>query len=132
MTLTDPIADMLTQIRNAGLVGHKRIRIPASKVKKALAELLVREGYIAKVTVKEDSVQDNLDIFLKYDTKGKLVIKKMMRVSRPGQRLYSGWQKIPWVLNGVGVVVVSTSQGLMAGQEARKKKLGGELICKVW
>lgn len=129
--MTDPIADMLTRIRNAALARHDRTEIPASKLKKAVADILKSEGYIADVRASEGDT-DKLTIVLKYGRDRSSAIDGVRRVSRPGRRVYVKHDRIPRVLSGLGISILSTSHGLMSDRDARKHKLGGELICEVW
>lgn len=129
--MTDPIADMLTRIRNAALARHDRTEVPASKLKKAVADILKSEGYIADVRPSEGS-GDKLTIVLKYGRDRSSAIDGVRRVSRPGRRVYVKHDRIPRVLSGLGISILSTSHGLMSDRDARKHKLGGELICEVW
>jgi small subunit ribosomal protein S8 len=129
--MTDPIADMLTRIRNAAMARHDRTEVPASKVKKAVAEILKSEGYIADVRPSEGS-PGKLTIVLKYGRDRASAIDGVRRVSRPGRRVYVRHDHIPRVLSGLGISILSTSHGLMSDREARRLKLGGELICEVW
>lgn len=129
--ITDPIADMFARLRNAALASHDVVVIPASKIKEQIAQLLKREGYIYDVERVEQSPQDNLRITLRR-VDGILAFKNFDRMSTPGQRLYVKATEIPHVMNGHGIAIVSTSQGLMTDKEARKSGLGGELISKVW
>lgn len=130
--LTDPIADMLTRIRNATLVRHKQVLMPSSKMKVAIARILKDEGYIQNYQVTKDQPQPQLRIILKYDQQRQPVITGLRRVSKPGRRVYMKRQEIPWVLSGMGTVIISTPQGIMTGQKARRLGLGGEVICYVW
>jgi len=133
MSMTDPIADMLTRIRNAGHARHRRVDVPASKMKAAIARILEEEGYIQGTRLIKEGPQGTLRIFLKYDeTQGGCVIRGLKRVSMPGRRVYVSREAIPRVLGGYGVCIVSTSQGLMTGLVARQKGIGGELVCQVW
>lgn len=127
--MTDPIADMLTQIRNAQRVNKSGVVLPLSKVKFRIAEILKNEGYVKEV--KRIDKEKLLKITLKYSNDSR-VIKEIKKISRSGQRIYVGYYDIPRVLGGLGIVIVSTSQGLMTGKDARKRKLGGELICRVY
>jgi len=129
--MTDPIADMLTRIRNAALARHDRTEVPASKLKKAVADILKSEGYIADVRPSEGNT-DKLTIVLKYGRDRASAIDGVRRVSRPGRRVYVKHDRIPRVLSGLGISILSTSHGLMCDRDARKHKLGGELICEVW
>jgi small subunit ribosomal protein S8 len=129
--LTDPIADMLTRIRNAALARHDRTEVPASKMKKAVADILKSEGYIADVRPSEGNT-DKLTIVLKYGRDRSSAIDGVRRISRPGRRVYVKHDRIPRVLSGLGISILSTSHGLMSDRDARKHKLGGELICEVW
>ncbi len=125
--LTDPIADMLTRIRNAHLALHKEVNVPRSKMKEAIAAILKQEGYIEGVTVSER----NITISLKY-YKGKAVISGLKRISTPGRRVYVGAQGIPKVQNGLGICILSTSSGVLDGVSALDRKVGGELLCEIW
>lgn len=125
--LTDPIADMLTRIRNAHLALHKEVNVPRSKMKEALAAILKQEGYVEDVAVDGD----NIVITLKY-LKGRPVISGLKRVSTPGRRVYVNSRQIPRVQNGLGICILSTSSGVMDGGTAREKKVGGELLCEIW
>ena len=133
--LTDPIADILTRIRNASMVYKTEVLSPYSKEREALAKVLVKEGYLKKIKKQraksKDKKRKNLVLELKYSGK-RPAIKKIIRISRPGLRVYSAYKKLPKVLSGFGIVIVSTSKGIMTGKEAKKKKLGGEIICKIW
>ncbi len=129
--MTDPIADMLTRIRNAALARHDRTEVPASKMKKAVAIILKSEGYIADVK-ESDGGTDKFTIVLKYGRDRASAIDGVRRVSRPGRRVYVRHDRIPRVLSGLGISILSTSHGLMSDRDARKHKLGGELICEVW
>ena len=130
--MTDPIADMLTRIRNAGLARHDRTEVPASHVKEALALILKSEGFIADVRPSEGDGPKKLTIVLKYGRDRQSAIDGVRRVSRPGRRVYVRHDRIPRVLSGLGISILSTSSGLMSDREARRRKIGGELICEVW
>lgn len=132
--MTDPIADMLARIRNAAMARHDVTHIPASKIKKSIAELLQREGYISSVTEEEWGPQKRktITVTLKYGNDRRAAFAGLRRVSKPGRRVYVGHGEIPRVLDGLGVSIISTSQGLMTDREARTKKVGGELLCEVW
>ncbi len=132
MTMTDPIADMLTRIRNAITVSYETVDIPASRLKVNIAKVLKDEGMIRNFKVLQGEPMKSLRVVLKYDEKGRPVITGLKRVSRPGCRVYSGAENIPQVLNGYGISIVSTSKGLMTDREARKRNLGGEILCNVW
>ena len=134
MTMTDPIADMLTRIRNANAAMFDSVKMPSSKLKENLAKVLEKEGYIAgfSVTPTEGRPGSTLEINLKYSVDRKKTIVGIKRVSKPGLRIYKKSDQMPKVLGGVGVAVVSTSRGLMTDREARKAKLGGEVLCYVW
>ncbi len=134
MTMTDPIADMLTRIRNANSTQLERVKMPSSKVKEALAAILEREGYIAGYGVKpnESGPGATLEITMKYSEDRERTIAGIQRVSKPGLRIYARADRIPRVLGGIGVAVVSTSRGLMTDREARRQRLGGEVLCFVW
>jgi small subunit ribosomal protein S8 len=130
--MTDPIADMLTRIRNAAKARQRRVDIPASKLKKAIADLLVREGYIKSVKMIEEGPQGILRVYLKYRQDRSPAFEGLVRVSRPGLRRYAAKDGMPKVLGGYGTVVVSTSRGILTGHEARIAGIGGEVLCKVW
>ena len=130
--MTDPIADMLTRIRNAIRANHPRVDIPGSKLKLELARILKEEGYINNFTTKGEGPKYAIRIFLRYDAKGTSSITHLSRVSRPGRRVYVGAGEIPRVLGGYGVNIVSTSQGLMSGKNARKANVGGEILAEVY
>lgn len=132
MTMTDPIADMLTRIRNANMVRHEKLELPASNVKKDIAEILKREGFVRDVEYVEDDKQGMIRIFLKYGSNNERVITGLKRISKPGLRVYAKTNEVPRVLNGLGIALVSTSQGLVTDKEARAKKVGGEIIAYVW
>jgi len=132
MSMTDPIADMLTRIRNATVAKHRRVDVPASKMKESIAKILKEEGYIQSVRRIEDGPQGTLRIFLKYDDARGCVIRGLERVSKPGRRVYVSRQDIPRVMGGYGTSILSTSQGIMTGLAARQKGIGGELVCQVW
>jgi small subunit ribosomal protein S8 len=137
MSMTDPIADMLTRIRNALIVGHTSVAMPASKIKVAIAKILKEEGYISSYEVVDGSLppQKVLRVRLKYvgERRERMpVITGLERVSRPGRRVYTGKQEIPWVLSGMGIAILSTPKGVMTGQRARQLGVGGEVLCKVW
>ncbi len=127
--MTDPIADMLTRIRNASRVSKGEVALPYSRVKFEIAKILEKEGYLAGVSA--DEAKRTLVLVLRYEAKRPLV-RDLQRLSKPGRRLYVGWQEIPRVMSGLGVTILSTSQGIMSGGEARKRKLGGELLCEVY
>ncbi len=130
--VTDPIADMLTRIRNAVAVGHERVAMPSSKVKVRLAQILVDEGFIDRYDVSEEGYRRRLELVLRYGDRRRPVIEGLKRISRPGHRVYRGSRELPRVQGGIGVAVVSTSQGLLPDREARRRHLGGEILCEVW
>jgi small subunit ribosomal protein S8 len=131
--MTDPIADLLTRIRNAIMAGHKVVEAPASNLKKEIARILYEKGYILSYKVIDDGVQGTLKIALKYNPKSKKpAIKAIQRISRPGLRKYIGVDDMPKVLNGLGVAILSTSKGLMTDKEAKKENIGGEVLCYVY
>jgi small subunit ribosomal protein S8 len=132
MAVTDPIADMLTVIRNGCKAKQKKVEVPASRVKSELLKLLLREKYISNYRYIEDSKQGRLRIYLKYADDEKSVISGIRRVSRPGLRIYRGAEEVPSVRGGLGIAVLSTSQGMMTGADARKRRIGGEVVCQVW
>ena len=131
MQITDPIADMLTRIRNANTAKHTSVEVPASNMKKALAEILLEEGYIQNYQVIEDGKQGIIRIALKYVGKEK-VISGIQRVSKPGLRVYSNCEDMPKVMNGLGIAIVSTPKGIMTDKKARKENVGGEVLAFVW
>jgi small subunit ribosomal protein S8 len=130
--VNDPIADMLTRIRNASMVKQKQVVMPNSKIKVSIAEILKEDGFIDAFAVMEDKPQARLVLRLKYTPQGRPVITGLERVSKPGRRYYSGAKDIPWVRSGLGINIVSTPKGLMTGRKARRDKLGGEILCNVW
>jgi small subunit ribosomal protein S8 len=130
--VSDPIADMLTRIRNGIMTRQKQVVVPGSKVKIALARILKEEGFIRDFEVTKDVPQPQLRIVLKYDRDRQSVITGLRRISKPGRRVYVGRSEIPWVLSGLGVAVMSTPQGIMTGQKARRLGFGGEVLCHVW
>jgi small subunit ribosomal protein S8 len=130
--MTDPIADMLTRLRNAIAAKHPRTDVPASKLKLEIARILKEEGYINNYVVKGEGVKRTIRIFLRYDTKGNSTITHLSRVSRPGRRVFMGAMEIPKVLGGYGINIVSTSQGLMSGKRARQEKVGGEVLAQIY
>jgi small subunit ribosomal protein S8 len=134
MTMTDPVADMLTRIRNANVAMHDTVKMPSSKLKESLAAVLAREGYIEDFNVSEAAERPGrvLEIRMKYTKERARTISGVRRISKPGLRVYSGADKLPRVLGGLGVAVLSTSQGLMTDREARQKRVGGEVLCYVW
>ena len=132
MNITDPIADMLTRIRNANSSKHKTVDIPASKMKKAIAEILFEEGYIKSLEEIDDGVQGMIRITLKYDEKGNRVIAGLKRISKPGLRVYANCEELPKVLNGLGIALISTSKGIMTDKKARQNNVGGEVLAYVW
>lgn len=132
MTMTDPIADMLTRIRNANTVKHETVDVPASNIKKELARILLEEGFVRGYDVIEDGKQGIIRIQLKYGQAGERVISGLKRISKPGMRVYAANQEIPKVLNGLGISVISTSKGILTDRQARKENVGGEVICYVW
>ena len=132
MTMTDPIADMLTRIRNANMVRHEKLEVPASNLKKEIAEILKREGFVRDVEYVEDNKQGIIRIFLKYGKDNERVITGLKRISKPGLRVYAKTDEVPKVLNGLGIALVSTSNGLLTDKEARAKKVGGEILAYVW
>ena len=132
MTMTDPIADMLTRIRNAVAVGHETVSMPSSKLKEEVARILAEEGFIDRYDVEPSGPGKTLTLHLRYVDRRRPVIQGLRRVSKPGHRVYRGASELPRVQGGLGVVVVSTSQGLLPDREARRRRLGGEIICEVW
>ncbi|NLU35867.1 MAG: 30S ribosomal protein S8 [Clostridiales bacterium] len=132
MAMTDPIADMLTRIRNALVAKHEEVQVPASNIKKAIADILTEEGYIKGYTVIEDGKQGILNINLKYASNNERVITGLKRISKPGMRVYARKDEIPKVLGGLGIAIISTSKGVMTDNEARKQGVGGEVLCYIW
>ena len=132
MVMSDPIADMLTRIRNANVVRHETVEMPASTVKKEIAEILKREGFIRDAEYIEDNKQGMIRIFLKYGANQERVITGLKRISKPGLRVYTKSNEIPRVLGGLGIAIISTSKGVMTDKEARAAKAGGEVVCYVW
>ena len=130
--MTDPIADMLTRIRNGNKANHKKITVPSSNEKKAIAQILLDEGFITGFNVEEDNKQGILTIDLKYTENGERVISGLRRISKPGLRVYVKANEVPKVLDGLGTAIISTSKGLMTDRAARKENVGGEVICYVW
>lgn len=131
--MTDPIADMLTRIRNALTAKHDTVTVPASKVKVAIADILVREGYVKSYEIAESGVQNDIVITLKYSpVKGQKVVTALKRVSKPGLRVYAGVDDIPKVLNGMGIAILSTSKGILTDKEAKAQHVGGEVLAYVW
>ena len=132
MHITDPIADMLTRIRNANNAKHDTVDIPASNMKKAIAQILLDEGYIKAFEVTEEGIQGNIHITLKYLSNKEKAISGLRRVSKPGLRVYCGADELPRVLRGLGIAIISTNKGVITDKEARKEKVGGEVLAFVW
>ena len=132
MVMTDPIADFITRIRNACMGKYERVDIPSSKVKVSIAKMLKEEGYIKNYKLIKDKRQGNLRLYLKYDEKNVPVIGGLERISKPSCRVYVRHDKIPYVLKGYGTAILSTSKGILSDREARRERIGGELLCKVW
>lgn len=132
MQITDSIADMLTRIRNANSAKHETVQIPASNIKKEIAQILVDEGYIKSFKVVEDGKQGMIEITLKYGPNKSQVIMGLRRVSKPGLRIYSDCENMPKVMNGLGIVILSTSKGIMTDKDARKANVGGEVLAYIW
>ena len=132
MTMTDPVADMLTRIRNANTVGHETVDVPASKMKKNIAEILVKEGYIKGYELVQGENQDVIRIQMKYGANKAKVISGIKKISKPGLKVYAKADDVPKVLGGLGIAIISTSNGLITDKEARKLGVGGEVICYVW
>ena len=130
--VTDPIADMLTRIRNANQMRYKEVEVPASKIKNEIARILKQEGFISDYKIKKNNVQDILVLNLKYSDKKERVITGLKRISKPGLRVYAKAEEIPSVLSGLGIAIISTSKGLMTDKEARKSSLGGEVLAYIW
>ena len=132
MQITDPIADMLTRIRNAGSAKHETVDVPASKMKKAIAQILLDEGYIKSFQLVEDGKQGIIRITLKYGENKTSVISGLRRVSKPGLRIYTNCEDMPKVMRGLGIAIISTSKGVMTDKQARKENVGGEVLAFVW
>ncbi len=133
MSMTDPIADMLTRIRNANMAGHERVEIPSSKVKSEIARILTEEGFVRNYRLLDDGKQGILRIYLKYgDTKKEKVITNLRRISKPGRRIYAKSDSLPRVYGGLGIAILSTSNGIKTTPQCRKEKIGGEVLCYVW
>ncbi|OIJ15463.1 30S ribosomal protein S8 [Anaerobacillus arseniciselenatis] len=132
MVMTDPIADMLTRIRNANTVRHEKLELPASNLKKEVAEILKREGFVRDVEFIEDNKQGIIRIFLKYGANNERVITGLKRISKPGLRVYAKATEVPRVLGGLGIALVSTSNGILTDKEARQQQVGGEILAYVW
>ena len=132
MNITDPIADMLTRIRNANKLRYEEVSLPSSKIKEGIAEILKNQGFIESYSVSEENGKKTLSIVLKYSPSGERVISGLKRISKPGLRIYSEADKIPSVLKGLGIAIVSTPNGLLTDKEARKAHVGGEILCYVW
>ena len=132
MQITDPVADMLTRIRNANSAKHETVDVPASNLKKAIAQILLDEGYIKSYTLVDNGNQGMLHITLKYQAKKEQVSSGLKRVSKPGLRIYAGADEIPYVLKGLGIAIISTSKGVMTDKKARELHIGGEVLAFVW
>ena len=132
MVTTDPIADLLTRIRNALTARHESVLIPASKMKKSRADIRVSEGYVKSAEIVDDEGHPNIKIVLKDGNKYESVISNLKRISKPGLRVYAGYEELPKVLGGLGIAIISTSKGIMTDREARKNKVGGEVLAYVW
>ncbi len=130
--MTDPIADMLTRIRNAYMAGHEKVEVPSSRMKEAIARILKSEGYIKNYEFRSDNKQGILKIYLKYSPNAQRTVTGLKRISKPGLKVYAKNDELPRVLSGLGVAIISTSQGLMTDRDARKAGLGGEVICYIW
>jgi small subunit ribosomal protein S8 len=132
MSVSDPVADMLTKIRNAGMAGHEKVDIPTSRLKLEIVKILKTEGYIKNFKKASQEGANVIRVFLKYDDNTAPIIHGIEKVSKPGRRVYMGYKNMPRVLNGYGTLIVSTSQGVTTGKKAAEKKVGGEVICTVW
>ncbi|CAI2685439.1 30S ribosomal protein S8 [Apilactobacillus kunkeei] len=132
MSMTDPIADLLTRIRNANMARHDSVEVPASKIKNNIAEILKREGFVRDVEYVEDDKQGVIRVFLKYGKNNERVITGLKRISKPGLRSYVKSDSIPKVLNGLGIAIISTSEGVITDKEARARKIGGEVLAYIW
>lgn len=132
MVVTDPIAYLLTRIRNAQTAKHETVTVPASKMKKSIVDILVNEGFVKNAEVVDIDGHSNIVITLKYGKKGEKVLSNLKRISKPGLRVYCGYENLPSVLNGLGIAIISTSKGVMTDKEARKNKIGGEVLAYIW
>ena len=132
MGMTDPIADLLTRIRNATSIQASQVDVPASNIKRGIADVLKREGFIRDYRVIEDEYQGTLRVYLKYGPDGEVIINRITRVSKPGRRVYRGIRQISSVLNGMGIAILSTSRGILSDREARSKGVGGEVLAELW
>ncbi len=132
MNMTDPIADMLTRVRNALEARHPKVDVPASKLKAEIARILKEEGYIVNFKVADEEGKRTIKIYLKYSDDNEPVISRIERVSRPGRRVYVGQREIPRVLGGMGINILTTPRGVMTGRDAHKERVGGEILCEVW
>ncbi len=132
MPTIDPIADMLTRIRNGLMIRKSFVLVPSSKIKVAIAQILLEEGFIQGYEVTSEQPQPNIRVWLKYDERRRPILTGLERASKPGRRIYKGKQDLPWVLSGLGVAIVSTPKGLMTDREARRQGVGGEILCYVW
>jgi small subunit ribosomal protein S8 len=132
MAVIDPIADMLTRIRNGLMLRKTFVLVPSSRIKKAIAQILLDEGFIQGYEVTDERPQPNIRVWLKYDNKRRPILTNLKRVSKPGRRVYKGKRDLPWVLSGMGVAIISTPRGLMTDREARRQGVGGEILCYVW
>jgi small subunit ribosomal protein S8 len=132
MAVIDPIADMLTRMRNGLMMRKTFVLVPSSRIKTDIAQILLDEGFIQGYEVTDERPQPNIRVWLKYDDKRKPILTNLKRVSKPGRRVYTGRHKLPWVLSGMGVAIISTPRGLMTDREARRQGIGGEILCYVW
>lgn len=132
MGMTDPVADLLTRLRNASRERHEKVEVPASRLKANIVRVLKEEGYIKNFRLQREAGHPMIKVYLKYTDNGESVIHGLKRISRPGLRKYTGYEEMPRPLSGAGIAVVSTSQGVMTGQKARAHKVGGEILCEVW
>jgi small subunit ribosomal protein S8 len=132
MSITDPIADMLTSVRNALLAGHTEVDVPYSKMKEGIAEVMVKEGFLRMYKKLEEGVRSKLRLYVKYGPEGQQILHELKRESRPGRRFYRSYSVMPRVREGMGVSIVSTSQGVMSDRACREMKIGGEVLCTIW
>ncbi|MDD5448071.1 MAG: 30S ribosomal protein S8 [Actinomycetota bacterium] len=132
MTMTDPIADMLTRLRNAGKAHKEKVEMPASRLKNEIARIMCEEGYIKRYEVRKGATYDTLVVYMKYESGKECIMRGIKRISSPGLRIYAKKDNLPRVLGGLGVAIISTSQGLMTDREAERKGVGGEVICYIW
>jgi len=130
--MTDPVADLLTRIRNASRAEHEKVDIPVSKLKLRVVEVLKSEGFIKSFRVIEEAKPGTLRVYLKYGPANEKIISGIVRVSKPGRRIYTSYKDVPWVLSGMGIAILTTPKGVMTGEQARRERVGGEVLCYIW